>query len=397
MKHLGDIKNINGATIEPVDVITFGSPCQNLSITGNRTGILHAELGNNDTNQSGLFIEAIRIIKEMRDATNGEYPKFAVWENVPGAYISRKGNDFHRVLTEFVKLSSEASDVPKPKTGGWRNAGEIMGHQFSIAWRTFNAEYWGVAQRRRRIYLVADFRGERAGKVLFERGGLRRDPAQSRFPWEEIASNNKDGVRTTNTKSENTYIINNTLAVENHPQDSRVTIIPDCKCQTLTHKMGTGGGNVPLVLETESIIYSLYPQRKAECISLLENISNTLVNGSSPGFHNCILDVHGKIRRLTPLECGRLQGFPDYWCTGLENPNPTEEEIDFWKEVFERYRLITAPNSRRKTINEIKKWLASSPTDTPIYKMWGNGIALPNAVFVLQGIADELRKENEDG
>ena len=197
MKHLGDISKINGAEIEPVDVITFGSPCQDLSVAGKRKGLNHSELGDEETTRSGLFMEAVRIIREMKEATNGEYPIFAVWENVPGAYSSNKGEDFRIVLEELEKTACDSADpVPRPPKGKWLNAGEIVGDNYSIAWRTLDAQFWGVPQRRRRIYLVADFRGKRAGKILFEREGLRGDFTQSGTPWQGTAGNAENGTGT---------------------------------------------------------------------------------------------------------------------------------------------------------------------------------------------------------
>lgn len=147
MKHLGDVSKINGAEIEPVDVITFGSPCQDMSIAGKRAGLKHENKGDDKTTRSGLFYEAIRIIQEMKEATNGRYPTFAVWENVPGAFSSNKGEDFRCVLEEFVHICDEKLSVPRPADGKWSPAGEIMGDGFSVAWRQLDAQYWGVPQR----------------------------------------------------------------------------------------------------------------------------------------------------------------------------------------------------------------------------------------------------------
>ncbi|MDE6833942.1 MAG: DNA cytosine methyltransferase, partial [Ruminococcus sp.] len=154
MKHYGDIRTINGAEIEPVDIITFGSPCTDLSIAGKRAG-LNAE-------RSGLFFQAVRVIKEMRVATNGKYPRFIVWENVTGAFSSQSGEDFRTVLEEICKIKDSTVSVPRPEK--WSKAGEIVADGFSLAWRTLDAQYWGVPQRRKRIYLVADFAGGSAGK-----------------------------------------------------------------------------------------------------------------------------------------------------------------------------------------------------------------------------------------
>lgn len=171
MKHLGDISKINGADVAPVDIITFGSPCQDLSVAGKQAGL--------EGSRSGLFREAVRIIKEMRDATNGTQPRFAVWENVPGAFSSNKGADFQTVLHELCKVIEPAAPaIPIPKAG-WPPAGQfsIVGGG-SIAYRTIDAQFHGVPQRRRRIILVCDFAGQCAGGILFKPRGLPGYPAE---------------------------------------------------------------------------------------------------------------------------------------------------------------------------------------------------------------------------
>ena len=186
MRHLGDITKINGAEIEPVDIVTFGSPCQDLSAAGAQKGLVEGK-------RSVLFFDAIRIVKEMRGATHGKYPHYVIWENVPGAFSSNKGHDFLAVLQAFVEAAGgDGTDVPEPASKGgrlkWGNAGSIVGEGFSIAWRVLDAQYWGVPQRRKRIYLVADFGGQHAAEVLFKREGLRRNFAQSRKAWEETTA-----------------------------------------------------------------------------------------------------------------------------------------------------------------------------------------------------------------
>lgn len=186
VKQLGDITKINGGEIEPVDIIAGGSPCQDLSVAGKREGL--------DGERSGLFMEQIRIIKEMRNAAitrSDEHirPRYAVWENVPGAFSSNKGEDFRIVLEEFCKVADKTAYVPRPADGKWNTCGCIMGDGYSIAWRVLDARFWGVPQRRRRIWLVADFGGQRAAEVLFEREGLRRSFAESRAAWERTPGN----------------------------------------------------------------------------------------------------------------------------------------------------------------------------------------------------------------
>ncbi|MBQ6906197.1 MAG: DNA cytosine methyltransferase [Clostridia bacterium] len=184
MKHIGSVTDVNGANVEPVDVITFGSPCQDLSVAGKRAGLKHEDNGDDETTRSGLFMEAVRIIKEMREKTNGEYPKFAVWENVPGAFSSNKGEDFRIVLEELIKIVEPSAVMPDVPKFGWAYADSYSGNGWSIAYRVLDAQYWGVAQRRRRIYLVLDLRGQCARKVLFEREGLRGYFTEGRTPWQ---------------------------------------------------------------------------------------------------------------------------------------------------------------------------------------------------------------------
>ena len=229
VKHLGDINKINGAEIEPVDIITFGSPCTDLSVAGKRAG-LNAE-------RSGLFFQAVRIIKEMRCATNGKYPRFAVWENVAGAFSSNGGEDFRCVLEELCKIKNTDISVPKPAK--WEKAGEILGEGFSLAYRTVDAQHWGVPQRRMRIYLVTDFDGECASKILFESEGVSGYSAESFRAWQETARCFGDCSEETSGTG---------VMFENHSQDTRYTG-PLEVAQTVSATYGTGGNNQPFVVE----------------------------------------------------------------------------------------------------------------------------------------------------
>ena len=174
MIHLGDITKINGAEIPPVDVITGGSPCQDLSVAGKRAGL--------DGERSGLFMEMIRIIKEMRDARANDglrpLPRYMVWENVPGALSSNGGEDFRAVLEETARIAEPDAVIPRPAKK-WSNSGAIVGERWSIAWRVHDAQFWGVPQRRRRIALIADFDGRSAAEILFERKGVFGDSSES--------------------------------------------------------------------------------------------------------------------------------------------------------------------------------------------------------------------------
>ena len=301
MKHLGDITKLHGDQIEPVDVITGGSPCQDLSVAGKQSGIklkcencetlvdftdstqicpnCGAEL---DFTRSGLFMEQIRIIREMREKTNECYPKIVIWENVLGALSSNNGNDFFCVLQEFCKLMAERIPSFRPKK--WTNAGEILGESCSIAWRLFDAQYWGVPQRRRRIFLVADFGGQRAGEILFKSESLRRHLTPSGAPWKRFTAKAESSIgksgrnrRTAGGNSITSTLIadygrnwNGNAGAYNGDnfvfdkssddvicvatQQTNAEIMVD-KCPTLTAANGTSGSNKPyVVLENEKPI-----------------------------------------------------------------------------------------------------------------------------------------------
>ncbi|MCM1225389.1 MAG: DNA cytosine methyltransferase, partial [Lachnospiraceae bacterium] len=307
VKHYGDVNSICGDEIEPVDIITFGSPCQNLSIAGKRAGL--------EGKQSSLFFQAIRIIKEMRCATDGRYPRFIVWENVPGAFSSNKGEDFRAVLEAVCSVKGGDISLPGPPKGKWANAGNIVADGFSLAWRVLDAQFWGVPQRRKRIYLVADFAGGSAGKVLFESEGVSGYSAEGFRAWQGAAGSAADRIGAAGGICLNdeggSYIsvddglactlraqthghppcvmderhpleaagfctehsakargigygeelsptlragtVPAAVALENHPADSRVNVSGDNMVQTLTSRMGTGGGNVPLVMDAPAM------------------------------------------------------------------------------------------------------------------------------------------------
>lgn len=166
VKHYGDISALNGAELPPVDIITGGFPCQSVSIAGKREGVQHVDHGGETTTRSGLFYEAVRIIKEMREKTNGEKPRFFVVENVPGLFSSKGGEDFKAVLEEIIRIKEpETPPVPPPEKGKWPYADCYLGDGWSLAYRVLDAQYWGVPQRRARIFLVADFAGGRAPEI----------------------------------------------------------------------------------------------------------------------------------------------------------------------------------------------------------------------------------------
>ncbi len=196
MTHVGDIMNLNGAELPPVDIICGGSPCQDLSVAGARAGL--------SGERSGLFMEQVRITKEMRNADirNGRTahavrPRFLVWENVPGAFSSGepKGEDFRIVLEEIVRIKDSSLYVPRPRFGRFEPAGRILlGDTFSLAWRVIDAQYWGVAQRRKRIFLVADFAGTSAPQILFEQDRLLGNPAPCEGAGQGAAAPAQEGI-----------------------------------------------------------------------------------------------------------------------------------------------------------------------------------------------------------
>lgn len=339
MKHLGDVSKVKGGEIEPVDIITFGSPCQDMSIAGKRAGLKHADMGDDETTRSGLFLEAIRIIKEMREATNGVYPRYAIWENVPGAFSSNRGEDFRTVLEEFIRVKEKDAVMPAVPQAGWAYADCISGDGWSIAYRVFDAQYWGVPQRRRRIYLVADFRGECAQEILFKRESLRGYFEAGRTPWQGIAADAQNSVGTA------------IGGVDRYNQ----SFLPGL---TQTLRAPGGGDCTPTVLA---------PVGKEKTVAV---------------------PVHYIVRRLTPTECARLQGFPDLWGYLDKKESFTDEEYKFWLEVRNTYARINNKAVKDYTKAQMLSWYNKLHSDSAEYKMWGNGIALPNALYVMQGIAE---------
>ena len=197
MLHVGDITKLDGATLPLVDIICGGSPCQDLSVAGQRAGLAGE--------RSGLFMEQTRITKEMRKADEQRNvpahlvrPRYLVWENVPGAFSSAKGEDFRAVIEEIVRIKDSTCDVPRPESGRWESAGAVfLGDEFSLAWRVLDAQFWGVAQRRRRIFLVADFGGRTAPEILFEQDRLFGDTAEGRGEGQGTATPAQGGANDT--------------------------------------------------------------------------------------------------------------------------------------------------------------------------------------------------------
>ena len=581
MKHYGDISQMDGGKIEPVDIITFGSPCTDMSVAGRRAGL--------EGQQSVLFYQAIRIIKGMRCATNGRYPRYCVWENVPGAFSSNGGEDFKAVLEAVINVAEPEAQVPMPEKNRWPYADCYMGDGWSVAYRVLDAQYWGVPQRRKRIYLVADFAGRSAFDILFKSEGLSGYSAEGFRAWQRTAGSAADCAGTAgiclndqggqrmdvtddvsatlraeahhppcvlesagfctehSSKSRSigyeeetsptlrAGVVPAAVALENHPTDCRVKISDDGMVQTLTSRMGTGGGNVPLVMRKQTTAYGIcskdsnamksdnphsgfyeadtartldgnggnpacnqggiavvaftqnqrnevrdlgeqsavvcansgtkqqtfvlqgnmigrsegngpqgdginedvsftlntvdrhavyamttgnfsqvtedaaptlmardFKDPTAVCYGIGRDTFNQSKNARfSPTFDEELqptLVAKGPgaiqngytVRRLTPTECARLQGFPDWWCDDL-GIEPTTDDLRYWYDVFETHRRIVGGSSKPKSLKQIAKWLRDPHSDAAEYKMWGNGVALPCVVFVLSGIVWSAR------
>ena len=368
MKHLGDVTKVNGADIEPVDIITFGSPCQDLSVAGKRAGLKHESNGDDETTRSGLFMEAIRIIKEMRGATNGVYPRFAVWENVVGAFSSNGGENFRIVLEEFTKIVEPSASMPAPEKGRWPYADCYVGDGWSVAYRTFDAQYWGVPQRRRRIYLVADFGGECAWKILFEREGVRGYFETGRTPWKGAAADAESCAGVCDCAG-------NQIAfhlLQDPVFSNDVVPLDKSPCLNCNHEQ-------PIVFDKE--VYNSGINATGAHYIAEGGPSPTLRTSVPPGV--CARYI---VRRLTPTECARLQGFPDKWGHPDHNEDFTNEEYSFWLNVRNTYAAINGKAVRQYTKQQMLAWYNKLHTDSAEYKMWGNGIALPCALYVMQGI-----------
>ena len=410
MKHLGDVSKVKGGEIEPVDIITFGSPCQDMSIAGKRAGLKHADMGDDETTRSGLFLEAIRIIKEMREATNGVYPRYAIWENVPGAFSSNRGEDFRTVLEEFIRVKEKDAVMPDVPKAGWPYADCYSGNGWSLAYRVFDAQYWGVPQRRRRIYLVADFRGQRAGEILLKPEGLRRNSAQSGTHGQETARCAKNSVGTA-IGGVDRY---NQSFLSGLAQTLRASGGGDCIPTVLApvavychqgngiDRADTAGCNGKGVCEDKCYTLNTI-DRHAVCFPqqtynkfIQEDIEATLKASGGTyggGSENLVAEqsfspIRYIVRRLTPTECARLQGFPDWWGEIPKKDNLTDDEYTFWLNVRNTYAKINNKTTKEYSKEQMLSWYNKLHSDSSEYKMWGNGIALPNALYVMQGIAE---------
>ena len=414
VKHYGDVSKLNGADLEPVDVITFGSPCQDMSVAGKRAGL--------DGARSGLFFQAVRIIKAMR--AKYQKPRFIVWKNVRGALSSAGGDDFRRVLEEICNVKKSDVSVPKPEK--WNSSGLIVGDDFSVAWRILDAQYWGVPQRRKRIYLVADFDGDSAGKVLFKSEGVSGHSEKMQAARKDFARTAQNGAGETGWGKE---VLNDqggsaisvehdlspTLRAETHQHLPIVYGLCSYESNSMKSSNPHSGiyradtartldinGGSPACNQGGMLVLfdnhrktspgDLYSMNKSSRFThAMPDQAGTLVATD----YKCppIVNTDWRVRMITPLECARLQGFPDWWTDGLTDENPSDAEVTKWQGIFDEYCDING--KKRKTASQIRKWLMAEPTDAAKYKMWGNGVALPCVVFVLCGIVWEVNNANK--
>lgn len=426
MIHLGDISSINGANIPPVDVLTFSSPCQNLSIAGTRTGLAGS--------QSGLFFQAIRIITEMRCATNGRYPRFIVWENVYNSLSSNNGADFHSVLEEVAKIFSPKISIPKPH-GKWSSAGEILGDGYNIAWRTLDGQHWYVPQRRKRVFLVADLGGCCASQVLFERQGVCWHSGKGIAPWSPFAGDpqgSSDGSCNAGSAGVNPIIaffkggnsakaygigyaenVAPTLVssasgtncvpdvvypasypIDQHQQDARFKLCEDYIFPTLNAHMGTGGNNTPMILQKY-----VYPLQAFGQYGEANTVCSAMKARDYKDATDLVVERVDKpprkwlIRKLIPKECGRLNGFPDGWDEIPKKADLTDEEVAFWNAVKATYCRLNDKTYKIMNKTQTLRWYNKLGTDSAKYKMWGNGVVYHCADFIFTGIAKVLHAQ----
>lgn len=491
MLHFGDVSKLNGADLPPVDIITFGSPCQDLSVAGQRKGLKHKKNGDGETTRSGLFFDAVRIIYEMREATNGLYPTFIVWENVPGAFSSHSGRDFRAVLEQITQ-----TDIPMPGSKRWANAGVVRSERIHAAWRVLDGQYWGVPQRRKRIFLVGSFGTDCAEKISFNRDSVRGYLTPRRETGKDTGFGTGNGTQKRDSAGGvNTVVFDargngdgNTAPTITGDHNDRVTDYTAIVCsagfqgqnsitaggvsyeeeKSATLRAGvipstvyaigngqaenTGLHNVVGALncmhDQQSVIYAIdraafnQGENAKYDFEITENgINPTLVaKGSSAVCYNIGADQSGGmlsdnpysgiyetdvtrtldgnggnpacnqggtvivqelidwiVRRLTPRECERLQGYPDDWTVLPKISDMPEADYLFFRDVFCTYRAINGkPVKKLPTKEQIIKWYNKLDNDSPRYRALGNSLAIPCALRVLDGIAEVWKEQQNE-
>lgn len=471
MKHLGDVSKINGSEITPVDIITFGSPCQDLSVAGERKGLKHVDNGSDETTRSGLFIDAIRIVYEMREATNGRYPTYIVWENVEGAFNSRGGRDFQTVLEKITKTK-----IPVPQSGKWAKAGVVRGGGVCAAWRLLDAQYWGVPQRRKRIYLIGSFGSDSSAEILFERdsvqryltpckeqaqtssatvgkrvtgasGFLDRNSAKARgIGYQEEcaprlragmlpcvikentmlydARGNGDGrTSPTITGDHNSRVTDyTTLVVQSagfHGQNSITAAgveLREEQSHTLTttknadvvYAIGNGQSNqtglheltyaLDCMHDQQAVVYGLDCRNFKENKELFPTLQAKENGGISLNFYGAVmyklyLTLKWAVRRLTPRECERLQGYPDDWTVLPKKSDMSDEDYELYKAAFMLDKAVRGKSTGKEPDKKkLIRWYNGLDSDGARYRMLGNSLAIPCALRVIGYIADYERR-----
>lgn len=374
MKHFGDITRIDGAKIPVVDCITGGSPCQGLSIAGKRAGLAD--------DRSGLFMQQIRIVREMRERDKARdrtdhlvRPRFMVWENVPGAFSSGnpKGADFAAVIEEIVKICEPGVGVYiSIPDSGWPKSGCYYADDgsWSIAWRVHDAKFWGVPQRRKRIALVADFGGLSAPEILFERKGLRRYPDPCQTPWEKATGALREspvgsGLDDTlsagrpavfDARGHGNGMISPTLTGDHQNRVTDYTALCVGNGQVGNITMQDLGNTLDTMHDQQAIL-TYGPDNNKNGYVGQASATQACESGGHAEF---CCDQQMTVRRLTPLECERLQGYPDGWT-----------DIGDW----------TDSNGKKR-----------HTSDTARYKALGNSIALPFWFWLLRRISAQYER-----
>ena len=427
-KQLGDITKLTTNDLDSVDIICAGSPCQDLSVAGKRAGLAGE--------RSGLFVDSIKLVHGLRTTTGK--PRFFVWENVPGAFSSNKGMDFKAVLEEITK-----TEIPMPKDNKWAEAGMVEWDGGSLAWRTLDAQYWGVPQRRKRIFLVADFTGKSAGEILFIEQGLPGHTSESQREGQEIAANVGESI--------NSAVVRMRAGCEGGGKGALVSkeksLTLGCsndqalftKVQTvcwetnepnnksggnqvsILHCLNDQGGKQMNVTENKTgtlraeehghqpIVVGFYPQKKAESMTPMIEKSPCLVNGTNPGWQNGVYCVGNGQVDQTKLsdKVGALNCMHDQQCVMTVQKTLGALQSSHYKGERNGGEGLVTQNKtvRRLTPTECERlqglpdgytnidFNGKPAPDSKRYKAIGNGMAVPCSDFIMKRIVEVMNEQ----